>query len=389
MGSIIWFKNDLRIENNRLLDKLKTLDSKKAIIIEEPVPHANIDDFISYNNLKAEYRLSSIAQFNQQLITLGIETEILKGKPEIILPAYCKENNIKRIFTSRIFDQEEEKKKKNLEQILAKDNIFIDYIYNNMWIPIDELPFPIKRVPEKFKDFMREIKGLEEHYTVTDNTDLLEDENEVITALLENIEDNNAYELKKYNHSPNNNFFKFLPELTLGKISSPALLNWVKQKYKNHPGQSKIIKTFRHQLFMYDHLKLKYFADPSLDFLEPAISREPDVIAFQKWVNGETKYPLINAIMKKMSTASKISLTSKKLVIDYYNHVLGLPPFWGYWYFKKQLMEYSSELNAYLWKESLSTKKDKKQMKMKVMELGLKLDPKQKFTNHWGGNIAS
>lgn len=382
MCSLIWFRNDLRIENNRLLDKLSKLKSYKAIIIEEPLPYESIDDFILYNKLKTDYQLKSIRQFKNDLSKLGIEIEILKGDSVDLIPKYCEEHQLDRVYTSKIIDPETLKKGKKLESELAKKNIFIDFIYNNTWIPIDELPFPLRKLPTNFKAFLKEIKGLENKFFDKESLTLA-DERAVIGELIETVEDNNTYELKKYVYSANNSFFKFLPELTLGKVSSPALLDWVSEKYHNNPKKDKIIKTFKQQLLMYEHLKLSFLADPEFEFDKPAINKEPDIKQFQKWVRGETRSSLINAIMKKLASSSEISLTSKKLTIDYYVHELKLPSFWGYWYFKKQLMEYSSEMSAFLWKESIQSKYETNELHTKICALSTKLDPKNNFTTYW------
>lgn len=382
MGKLVWFRNDLRTENNRLLDKLINKPEASAVIIEEPIPYESIDDFVLYNKLKLDHRLTSIEQFKEDLSKLGVTVEVLRGKPSEVLPEYCEKNNIDRVYTSKIFDNEEIKKSNKLESILAKNNVFVDFIYNNTWIPVDELPFPLRKVPQKFKAFLKEIKGLEDHFYDRDSP-VVDHEKDYIEQLITNIEENNTYELKKYVNSPNNNFFKFLPELTLGKVSSPALLDWVTKNYAGHPKKNKILKTFKEQLLMYDHFKLMYISDPEFDLEKPAINKEPDIKAFQKWVRGETRSPLINAIMKKLSTASELSLTSKRLAIDYYNHVLGLPTFWGYWYFKRQLMEYSGEINSFLWKDSLSKEFDKNELHTKICELSARLDPKNDFTSYW------
>jgi deoxyribodipyrimidine photo-lyase len=378
MKTLVWFRNDLRLDNNRLIEALEKF--KDGIVIDETMPQASIDSFIKYSNHKQEYRTESIHKFVNKLKNKGFNINVLKGNPLNILPLYCHANKIDKIITSRIFDQEEEKQKIQLEKILAKDNIYIDYVYNNSFIPIDELPFPIKRTPEKFKEFMKEIKDLEKRYCKIKGT---EEDKDFVNQLLEHIEENNMYELKKYVYSPNNNFFQFLPDLTLGRISSPELLSWLENRYKSNPIRTKMLKLFKQQLFMYEHIKLKYMADTSLNFAPPPINREPEVKAFQKWITGDTKNPMMNAIMKKMASSAKISLTSKKIAIDYYNHILELPPFWGYWYFKKQLMEYSNELNAYLWKQSTENKIDKRQIQVSLSELSLKLDPKNKFINYW------
>ena len=382
MCTLVWFRNDLRIENNRLLDKLIQKKNAKAVIIEEPVPYESIDDFVLYNKLKSDYRLTSIEQFKNDLEQLDQKVEVLRGKPSEILSEYCKENKVDRIYTSRIFDNEEIRKSNELERVLAKQSIFIDFVYNSTWIPVDELPFPLRKVPQKFKSFLKEIKGLEAGFYDSE-VEVENHEKDYIEELIANIEENNTYELKKYVNSPNNSFFKFLPELTLGKVSSPALLDWVAKKYANHPKRNKMIKTFKEQLLMYDHFKLMYISDPKFELEKPVINKEPDIRQFQKWVRGETKSPLINAIMKKLSSASEISLTSKRLAIDYYNHILGLPTFWGYWYFKRQLMEYSGEINSFLWKDSVNKEFDKNELHTKICELSAKLDPKNSFTTYW------
>lgn len=380
MGTLVWFRNDLRIENNRLLDKVKELKNAKVVVLQEPVPFASIDDFITYSKKKVDFQQAAIAQFVRKMKNLGVEIEVLFGNAHKVLPQYCVDNEISKIFTSRVFDMEEERNKRDLEQALAKNEIYVDYIYNNTWIPIDELPFPLKRTPKKFKEFMKEIKGLDGKFNVDFE---LDEDLDFMEELVINMEQNNMYELRKYSYIPNNNFFQFLPVLTSGRISSPALLKWLEKRYKSTSSRTKILKMFKQQLFMYEHMKLQYFGEPELNFVIPSINREPEIKQFQKWVQGETKHPMLNAIMKKVAKSSEISLTSKKLAIDYYNHVLELPPFWGYWYFKKQLMEYSSELNAFLWKQSLNTPVEKREILTSIADLSLKLDPKNKFTDFW------
>ncbi len=390
---LIWFRNDLRITDNELLE----VASKKAnnivpIYIFDPYQFEKVNGLFNRSSfLKVKFLLESVKAFKEYLRSKGGDLIIKIGNPVDLIPELCQKYNCERVYIDKIATSRQQKIDYEIERILAPEEKYLDYYYNNTLVPIYYLPFPINKTPEDFKTFQRELNSIWSNLFVHNSnielnfSDSLADEftpemkdlgsweNEYElhfpvgkeNALkylkdLVNGEFQNVPELTPYKYYLNNNFSKILPWLSLGTVSPRGILFHIENEYPNNKDKKIALRLFREQFLRLDFFKLLFYKNYERDLHTEDKLDQDQVDRFKKWINGETDIPLINAIMKKLKRYGNISLTSKNLSIKYYLDILELPCSLGYQYFNSRLIDYDLSLNLFMWQKHEEEKRDSK-----------------------------
>lgn len=377
-NSLVIFTHDLRLTNQSVIDYL---DAEKMSYVPvhldflELIPAHN---FFTVNVLRRKFNLQATQYLAKALYAKDKELLIInKNFKEALLEVMVK-NGCTQVCLSRNTIKPLTDLLQSMELMLLKNNIFIKYFDSNYLIDLDDMPFPLSRMPKDFKIFVNKIKGVRFN-SVCDGEIVPEG----VLKVLDDIQQEEEPELLPYKTRLNNHFSKFLPYLTSGLISPAKLLEVVVQRSGTSPYfDKKAVKVLTNQLMKLDFIRAQMRNSQHDAFVQTDITSE-QINSIEQWIQGQTDYPLINAIMHKLQTMSMISLTSKKLAILYYLKVLKLPMYFGFYYFENQLLEYDNSLNQYLWLEYAGMDLDIEGFENLVSAQQKHLDPKDSFLEYW------
>lgn len=413
---LIWFRNDLRLTDNELLE----VASKKGnnitpIFIFDPHHFEKVNDVFHRSSfLKTKFLLESVLAFKQQLRDKGGDLIIRIGNPKEIIPELCEQYNCNRVYVDKIATTYQQNLDYEIEKKLAPEEKYLDYFYNNTLVPIYYLPFPINKTPEDFKTFQRELNSVWSNLFVHNSninlnfsTSISDDYTPEIDDLgdwkheyelhfpvgkenalkylkaLVNEEFQNVPELTPYKYYLNNNFSKILPWLSLGTISPRGILFHIENEYPQNKDKKNTLKLFREQFLRLDFFKLLFYKEYEKDLDAEENLNPLELKKFKDWINGETDNTLINAIMKKLKHYGNISLTSKNLSIKYYLDILNLPCGLGYQYFSSRLIDYDLSLNLFMWQKHNEESRDPNTTLEEIAFASKKMDKNASFSNYW------
>lgn len=156
---LIWFRNDLRIQDNEML--VKAIAKSENVL---PVYFFDPRYFgkTSYGTqksgyLRTQFLLQSVASLKSDLQRLGGDLLIQMGKPEDLLPALCRKYRVSEVYHHREVAEEETSISGWVETMLWKDKINLKHFIGHTLFHKEDLPFSIKNIPNTFMTFKRKI----------------------------------------------------------------------------------------------------------------------------------------------------------------------------------------------------------------------------------------
>ncbi len=380
--AIVWFKTDLRIEDNETL--------VKAIAISENViPVYCFDDshfettsygFKKTGSFRAQFLLESLQDLDARLRTLGSGLLILKGKPEIEIPKIVNQFKAQKVFAKLEVAFEEKQTEKKVQDELFKLRCELETFSTSTLYHAEDLPFSIKNIPDVFSNFRKKTEkdseirkpfeaptkinspeisllelptledlGLEK--TTIDSRAVLQykgGESEAIKRLHHYFSDTQC--LSSYKETRNGMVgadysSKFSAWLAMGCISARFIYAEV-QKYEKQFGANDSTYWLVFELLWRDFFKFMFKKYQTKFFLYEGIKTEKvnskslnDKLLSQ-WMNGATPSDFINANMLELQQTGFMSNRGRQNVASYFCNELNMDWRFGAAYFEQELIDY-------------------------------------------------
>ena len=380
--AIVWFKTDLRIEDNETL--------VKAIAISENViPVYCFDEshfettsygFKKTGSFRAQFLLESLQDLDARLRTLGSGLLILKGKPEIEIPKIVNQCKAQKVFAKREVAFEERQTEKKVQDELFKLRCELEKISTSTLYHAEDLPFSIKDIPDVFSNFRKktekdsEIRAPFESPTKINSPKIsalqlptLEDlglakttidsraviqfkggETEAIQRLHHYFYDTQC--LSSYKETRNGMVgadysSKFSAWLGMGCISARFIYAEIK-KYEKQFGANDSTYWLVFELLWRDFFRFMFKKHQTKFFLYEGIKTEKvnskslNEKLLSQWINGATASDFINANMLELQQTGFMSNRGRQNVASYFCNELNMDWRFGAGYFEEQLIDY-------------------------------------------------
>jgi len=380
--AVVWFKTDLRIEDNETL--LKAIAQSEKVIpvycFEDAHFETTIYGFKKTGSFRAQFLLESLYDLDSKLRTLGSGLRIVKGKPEIEIPKLAHEYKAQKVFAKREVAFEERQTEKKVQDELFKLRCELEKVSTSTLYRAEDLPFSIKDIPDVFTNFRKktekdsEIRKAFEAPTKMNSPEIspLELPTLEILGLDKAIIDSRAvlqfkggeteakhrlqhyfYDTKclsTYKETRNGMVgadysSKFSPWLALGCISPRYIYAEIK-KYEKQFGANDSTYWLVFELlwrdffrFMFKKYQTKFFLYEGIK-TEKVNSKSLNEKLLTQWINGETPSDFINANMLELQQTGFMSNRGRQNVASYFCNELNMDWRIGAAYFEEQLIDY-------------------------------------------------
>ena len=124
MKALVWFRSDLRIEDNPALkEAFKNSDIVEAIFLYSQNQH------ISHNeaNVKIEFLIKNLFSLEERLSTLNVPLTIIESngfeEDPTLIKKFCMERSINKVFWNNQFGEDETIRDKRVSKALASKNV--------------------------------------------------------------------------------------------------------------------------------------------------------------------------------------------------------------------------------------------------------------------------
>ena len=371
--AIYWFKRDLRIDDNRALQKACS-SSLEIIPVFIFIPQ--ILNKFNYDE-RTDFVIKCIIKLTGEIKNLGGKLYCFYGDPIIVFERLIEKYKPEAIFTSKSFSWTVEEIEMKVENLCKNKGIKFFPIVDNFLSNITEIPYRKVFTPffyEWKKNLDLEIgKPIHRINTPTlEEKDIFLLKNEIKSKpnlhwdpnrALERI---NEFDFSNYENTRNNldidGSSKLSPYIRFGVISLRKLYIKVKQISGD---ECQYIKELAWREFWY-HIKYNFPQFKDLEFQEKRRkikwqNREELINAF---FQAKTGYPIIDAAIIQLKTENWIHNRARMIVANFLVKDLIVDWRIGERFFMEHLLDYDEVVNVGNWQWNASVGPDPKPLRI-------------------------
>ncbi len=157
---LIWFRNDLRIHDNEiLLEAVKRSEKVLPVYCFDPRYFSETRfGTKTTGGLRARFLIESVSALRQSLQQLGGDLIVRIGRPEELLPEICSEYQVSEVYHHREVADRETEISGLVEEALWKKQINLKHFIGHTLYHKEDLPFPIRNIPNDFAVFRKKVE---------------------------------------------------------------------------------------------------------------------------------------------------------------------------------------------------------------------------------------
>jgi len=433
--AIVWFRQDLRVHDNEALS-----DAQKQA--QEVIPIYVFDErlfrgktrwygFRKTERYRAKFIIESVADLRQSLRQLGSDLIVRVGKPEEVIFELARQIKTNWVFCNRERTEEEIQVQDALEKNLWSIGQEMRYYRGKLLYYTADLPFPINHTPDTFSQFRKEV---ERYVPVRDPLPVPDPFGPVTAAIhpgdIPTLEDLgyadfepdpraaidftggesaalerldyyfwqsgavNQYKESRDHLLGEDYSTKFSPWLAQGCLS-PKMVYHELERYEAERGAAGSTYEIFYQLMLRDFYRFMAKKHENKIFLKGGVEgeRHPewrnDRKLLQRWKEGRTGVPFIDANMREIKNTGYMSNRGRQLTAGFLVHDLGVNWQMGAEYFESLLIDYDVASNWCNWQEMAGVGPDSRDGRsINVLAQAQRLDPDGAFVKTWIPELA-
>jgi deoxyribodipyrimidine photo-lyase len=431
--TLVWFRNDLRLHDHEPLTKaLSRSEAILPVFIFDPRWFENTSlGFPRTDRFRAKFLLESVTELRKNIEAKGGKLLVRVGKPEEILPELAEKHNVTAVYSSKEVTSEETQTEEKLEKQLWKNKVGFEMFWGTTLFHPDDLPYPIKNLPDVFTDFRKEAEktvkarasfatparilvppdvdtgemptledlGLTEGETDTRRSVLAYrgGENEGLKRLDDYLWQKNL--LKTYKETRNGMLggdysSKFSAWLALGCLSPRKIYEEIRlyerERIKNDSTYWLIFELIWRDYFRFVAKKYgnRIFNIEGIQNRQGLRWIENERL-FDRWKEGETGVPFIDANMRELKLTGFMSNRGRQNVASFLSKDLKINWIWGAMWFESLLIDHDVCSNWCNWNYVAGVGNDPRENRyFNITTQALRYDPQAEYVKHWLPELA-
>jgi deoxyribodipyrimidine photo-lyase len=388
--AIVWFKRDLRVEDNEALHNA-------CLLAEEVIPVFIFIPSLLEKFGKRKDRLgfivSALRKLDEDLRELGGKLYVFRGEPDEVFPYLIKTSQAQAVFTNKALSFLGEEFERKVKTFLRSHGVDFNYYLGNFLCDVTKIPF--KKVYSHF--FKEWIKGLRLEVfpkpvrintpelpfpTLTQITRELDYEENRYFPIEFGFRRLEEFDFRAYTELRNrldlDGTSKLSPYIRFGVIS----LKRIYGKAIEQAGLNcQYVKELAWREFWY-HIKHYFPEVQNLEFQEKrrGIPWSDDQVIFRAFVEGRTGYPIVDAAIRQLHVEGYMHNRARMIVASFLTKDLFIDWRLGEDFFKEHLIDYDEVVNVGNWQWVASVGADPKPFRMfNPILQSKKFDPEAKY----------
>ncbi|TVQ12257.1 MAG: deoxyribodipyrimidine photo-lyase [Bacteroidetes bacterium] len=395
--SIFWFRRDLRLEDNKGLYYALTEEKN---IIPLFIFDTDITESLPENDARVDFIYQSIRKMDEDLKKKGKHLMVLKGKPTEIFQKLLKDYAIQSVYTNKDHEPYGIKRDNEIARILKEKGVefksYLDHLLfdKNEVLKSDDTPYNVftpygKKCSEKLTSEHLTHYQSEEHlnaFAKLENTKLPRQKDlgfaspgidfpgkNVGDTLMEQYHKTRDYPARKGTS-------KLGVHLRFGTVSLRSLARKARE----------MNDTFLNELFWREFYAMILWHYPKVvnDSFKPKYDKIPwrnDKDEFEKWKEGKTGFPIVDAGMRELSATGYMHNRVRMITASFLTKHLLIDWRWGEAWFAEKLLDYELSSNNGGWQWSAGSGCDAAPYFriFNPSEQQKKFDPKAEYINNW------
>ncbi|MFY9243681.1 MAG: DASH family cryptochrome [Polaribacter sp.] len=421
---LIWFRNNLRIQDNILLKK--AIDNNiKVIAVYFFDPKYFSEDSFGFKKTekyRAKFLIETVTDLKQNLADLNITLLTYFESPENKISSLVDDFSIDAIYTQKEWTKEEVDSNILIKKSISSKVKFVEDYDQFLYHP-ETVSKNFQNIPDVFTAFRKKLEkyvAIKEEVTIVKLSESNKIENNTKVPTLEELgfanfttnsktafpfKGGETEALKRIEHyffeSKKVGFYKqtrnglvgkdystkFSPWLANGSISAKTIYHQVK-KYEAQFGANQSTYWVIFELIWRDYFKyisLKY--DSKIFKIGGILDRDyhwnSNKEIIQQWINGETKDDFVNANMLELKETGWMSNRGRQNVASYFAKELLQDWRIGAAYFESLLLDYDVHSNYGNWMYVAGVGNDPRDRKFNTQLQAQNYDSDYKFRKLW------
>ena len=411
---IYWFTTDLRLDDNPALRMATEAMDQLLFVYSVDIPvrlsHLQVGSSISQN--RQVFLSESLHCLNEQLQDLGQHLVVIENtQPE--MARLIDDHGITHIY--RNSDQHTLDSAEWLKIQTHYPQINFSEVSNNRLFRSEQFPFELGELPDSFSKFRRKAEKLQIDSPqsppnrlpppITDPFPLTQPvQTSDAKTLFKGGEIAGVRHMETYFQSDLPSTYKqtrngldgmdystkFSPWLAQGCLSARRIIHRLNQY------EDEVVSNDSTYWIYFELLWREYFQWYAEKYGEQMIAfsgikdRSPNTSfypeRFQKWCQGTTPYPIVNACMRQLNATGYMSNRGRQLVASCFVHELSLDWRYGAAYMEQQLVDFDLGSNWGNWQYLAGVGADPRGHRQFDLNKQTQIyDPKQQFINRWQG----
>lgn len=421
----MWFRNDLRVADNPALVSACKGEKVIAVYCFDPRHYQPADfGFKKTEKYRAKFLIESVEALKTSLEQLNISLLVYHEKPEDIIPDIVKSHGIRNIFLQNEWTRDETKV---LDAVIATVPALTNFEshYGQFLFHPEDIPYNTAHdIPQVFTQFRKKcekyakIKSIMSIPDVMPKSNLVQNETTIpcLNALglsdferdartafpfkggeqsaLERIQ-HYFWETKKlaYYKKTRNGLVgidyssKLSAWLANGSISAKTIYwevkRFEKEETKNQDTYWLIFELIWRDFFKYISLKHGDAIFYQGGILDKSYEWEYAESKMQKWINGTTKEPFVNANMLELANTGWMSNRGRQNVASFWAKEWEQDWRYGAAYFESLLIDYDVHSNWGNWMYNSGVGNDPRDRKFNIARQADMYDAQGKFQRLW------
>ena len=427
--AIVWFRQDLRIHDNEALDTaLRMADQIIPVYVfdERVFMGTTRFGFPKTAKFRTKFIIESVIELRNNLQELGSDLVVRVGKPEYILSEIAREQKATWVLCNRERTREEVIVQDALEQKLWGIGAELLYYRGKMLYNTQDLPMPVQHTPDIFSQFRKENENITpvrdslpaphainrlphglEPGNVPNITDFGHEEFETdprSAIQFKGGENEGLKRLRYYiwekdlisNYKETRNGLigsdyssKFSPWLSQGCLSPKYIYHEIKRYERERVSNDSTYWMF-FELLWRDFFRLMGKKYGDCIFLKGGTQKKKmkhlkeDQEAFQRWAQGKTGIPFIDANMRELNATGWMSNRGRQNTASFLVRDLGINWQMGAEYFESLLVDYDPCSNWGNWNYVAGVGSDPREDRsFNILTQARNYDPKGEYVRTW------
>ena len=360
--SIFWFRRDLRLHDNKAL--FHALQSEEKIL---PIFIFDIDILkkIPKDDARISFIYSELKAMNTHLESFGTEIKMFHGNPKEVFKSLMKNYTIAKVFTNHDYEPYAIKRDLDIKKLVSSNKIDFQTYKDQVIFERNEItkkdgkPYVVY-TPYSRKWLEKYETDKPENYPSEDLLDRLYKKTKSETLTLSDIgfiETNipiknyifNSRIINEYEETRNfpalDNTSKLGPHLRFGTVSVRQMVS----RADAHENKIFLKELIWREFFMQI---LWHFPETHKNSFKSKYDRiiwRNNEKEFQKWCEGNTGYPMVDAGMRQLNKTGFMHNRVRMLVGSFLCKHLLIDWRWGEAYFAEKLHDYEMSSNVGNW----------------------------------------
>ncbi len=371
MKQILWFRRDLRITDSAILHFAK--DEVLPIFIFDK----NILDKLSNDDKRVTFIYKSVLKLKQELKEIGLDLAIFYSTPKEVF-SKLKDEGFENILCSVDFDDYAKKRDEEISKLIPMQTFTDSFItHPNDCLKADKTPYKV------FTPYYNNLKFIWDSYRLeefkrNENLKLIPFNFDSIPTLefmgfvkqtlpdfLQKSADKllEEFEQKIDNYKVDRDFFdknatsNLAVHLRFGLISPRQVFNKIKELKARTENKEFFIRELFWREF-YNYILFHFPKSETSNLNEIKVNWNENETDFQKWCEGKTGVPIIDAAMRYFNQTGTMHNRLRMIVSSYLTKNLLIDWKKGERYFASKLLDYEASSNIGSWQWAASTGAD-------------------------------